>query len=135
MRQAAMIALLIVLCSTSVVYGSKKNSLRPADVLANEVMTKAIYQKTAVVARAKECHLHISFQTVNAAFDLPLRGTKVVLTDNEDGIIVMNRNMTRTIRGRSPEVFERLTLRFSRDNIKPMLKRFDEAIMFCSKKG
>jgi hypothetical protein len=82
-----------------------------------------------------ECRLHINFQSVNAVFDLPLKGTTVAETDSEDAIVVKNKSMTRRIKERAPEYFEHLTLRFNRLNVKSVMKSFNEAIAACNAKG
>lgn len=135
MRYGTIVGLMVILCTASVASGGAKKAPGKADTLANEVMSKIVYRNSSVQATVEECRLHIRFETLDAAFNLPLQGTTVVQTDTADGILVMNKNMTRTIKDRAPEAFERLTLRFHHDSIQPMLKIFSDAIATCSSPG
>ncbi|MDH4161924.1 MAG: hypothetical protein OEW15_04455 [Nitrospirota bacterium] len=132
MRHATFIGLLIVLVTASTAYGEKKNPASAADILAKEVSSKIICRKSNVEARADACRLHIHFEKMNAAFDLPLQGTIVSPSDAEDAVVVKNTNMTRSINGNAPESFEQLTLRFQKDMVGPMLKTFNDAIAICN---
>ena len=105
---------------------------REAQILAKEMMSKAAHRTSNVRARAEECRLYITFEPQNASFDLPLQGTLVAQTKTRDGIVVQNKNMTRTIKDRAPESFERLLLRFHRDQLQSMLKTFENAIATCN---
>ena len=112
--------------------GEKRGTPREAHVLAKDMMSKVAHRASNVRARAEECSLHISFEPQHASFDLPLQGTIVALTKTRDGIVVQNKNMTRTIKDRAPESFERLLLRFHRDQLQSMLKTFEQAIATCN---
>lgn len=111
----------------------KRSAPREAQILAQEMTSKIVYRQSNVRARAEECRLYISFEPQNAAFDLPLQGTTIAQTFTRDGIVVLNKNMTRTIRDRAPESFERLLLRFHRDQMQSMLKTFENAIATCNR--
>lgn len=135
MRYRAVFVLLVIVCTASVAHGGKKNASKKADLLAKEVMSKVIYHNTNILARAEECSLRISFETLNTVFHLPLAGTTIAQTGAEDSILVANKNMTRTIKGRAPEPFEQLTLRVRRDSVQSMLRSFRDAVASCSKKS
>lgn len=131
MKYVPLFSLLVAVCAASVVYGENGKASGPANALANEVMSKVVYRSANVRARAEACRLRISFEPHGAVFDLPLHGTTVAQTATQDGVLVKNKNMTRTIRDRAPESFEQLTLRLHRDQVRSMLRTFDNAIASC----
>ena len=135
MLYGAMVGLMVTLLTVSGAYGVSNISSREADILANEVMSKVVYRSSNILARSEKCSLHINFEALNAVFDLLLQGTTVEQIVNEDAILVMNKNMTRTIGGREPESFGKLTLRLQRGMTQPMLKAFNNAIATCGGKG
>lgn len=131
MRFAAVIGLLVIIGTASVALGEKKNAPPEADVLAKEVMSKVVFRSSTVLARVDDCRLNIRFDATDAAFDLPLQETAVKPAETDDGIVVTNRNMTRTIKNRAPESFQRLALRTHRDMMQPLIKAFQDAIAAC----
>ena len=129
---ASLFAMLIIVGLTSGAYGADKRAVKEVSRLAEEVQGKIISRTDASVkVQAHECWLHIEFTDNNVAFDLPLQGTKTAETDLEDGIIVQNRYMTRTVSGREPEAFERLLLKFGRHNSGEIKQSFESAINAC----
>jgi mannitol-specific phosphotransferase system IIBC component len=136
MRLIVVFGLVMVVCTATVAYGGRKDSsFKETSALANEVAAKIVYRAGAnVSATADGCRLHINFESLKASFELPLQGTAVAETDSEDGIVITNKSMTRRIKDREPEAFERLTLRFNRFNVKSILKTFEDAIAACNAK-
>ncbi|OGW34458.1 MAG: hypothetical protein A2010_14285 [Nitrospirae bacterium GWD2_57_9] len=135
MRYVLVFVLVIVASTATVAYGGKKNNpSRETTLLASEVAGKIVSRPgtTVSVTAPDSCRLHISFESVNASFDLPLQGSTVSLADAEDGLIVENKSMTRKIKDRAPEAFERLTLRFNRTTVKSVMKTFSDAIASCN---
>lgn len=135
MRQIAVLGLIMLVCTATAAYGGKKNTpVRETTMLASEVASKIVYRSGTVVSVSAPdaCRLSINFETLNASFDIPLQGSLVSENDAEDSIVLENKNMTRKIKDRAPEVFERVTLRFSRLNIKSVMKSFSEAISACN---
>lgn len=135
MRNLVVSILMIVICSAAA-YGGNKSTAREMDQFANEVAAKLVYRPDVNISvRARDCRLHIEYVSINVAFDLPLHGTTVAETDTEDGVILSNANMRRTIKDRNPEAFERLILRFDRKNVKSMVKTFENAVKACAGGG
>jgi hypothetical protein len=119
----------------TVAYGGKKNAPgKETSQLVSEVAAKIVSSSgTIVLVSAPDaCRLNINFQSLNASFDIPLKGSTVIESETDDSIVVQNKNMTRKIKDRAPEAFERLSLRFSRPNLKPVLKSFTDAISACN---
>lgn len=134
MRNAAMLSLIMVICFTGSAFGAGRGSVKEQELsqFAKEVGAKIVYRNGAPVSvSAHECLLHIEFNSLNAAFDLPLQGTATAETEAEDGIVLNNSAMTRTLSGRSPETFQNLILRFHRTDVKPMMKSFERVIAAC----
>ncbi len=136
MRNILVFGLLVmVFCTAAVSYGGQKNTPRSeTNLLASEMAAKIVYRKgtTVTVSAPDACLLHINFEPLNASFDLPLQNAKVVENDADDSIAVQSSHMTRKIKDRAPEAFERLTLRFSRANLKSVMKTFTDAISACN---
>lgn len=127
--------LMMVVCTAAVSYGGQKNKPQSeTSLLASEMSAKIVYRKgtTVTVSAPNACLLHINFEPLNASFDLPLQDATVVQNDTDDSIAVQSNHMTRKIKDRAPEAFERLTLRFSRENLKSVMKSFTDAISACS---
>ncbi|MDA8100752.1 MAG: hypothetical protein M0042_14140 [Nitrospiraceae bacterium] len=133
MRYAVtLVAVLIVMGFAGGVQASEKKTASEVARLAAEVQGKVVAKTAAdVKVQARGCWLHIEFAANNAVFDLPLAGTKATETEMEDGIILENNHMTRQIGSRSPEIFERLILKFGRHNVKPVMETFGHAIKSC----
>lgn len=135
MRQIAVLGLILVVCTAANAHGGKKNApIRETNLLASQVAAKIVYRAGTVVtvSAPDACRLNINFESLNASFDIPLQGSTIMENDAEDSIVIQNRNMTRKIKDRAPEVFEQVTLRFNRANIKSVLKSFTEAISACN---
>ena len=87
MRYVLVFVLVIVASTATVAYGGKKNNpSRETTLLASEVAGKIVSRPgtTVSVTAPDSCRLHISFESVNASFDLPLQGSTVSLADAED---------------------------------------------------
>lgn len=128
-----LVALFVVFgLSVGVQAADKQRGVKEVRRLAEEVQGKIISRTDASVkVQAKECWLHIEFTDNNVVFDLPLLGTKMAETDLEDGLIIQNRYMTRTVSGREPEAFNRLLLKFGRHNSDAVKQSFEHAIDAC----
>jgi hypothetical protein len=133
MRHAvSLFAMLAVVGSAAGVQSETVTVAKEVTQLAAEIQEKVVSRSEGDIrVQARGCWLHIEFGSHNAAFDLPLQGTQVSKTDMEDGIILLNSNMTRTISGRGSEVFESLILRFKRHNVNPVTETFENAIRAC----
>jgi hypothetical protein len=81
--------------------------------------------------RARNSQLHIEYGSLHVAFDLALKDTTLSENETEDGIILSNSKMTRTLKGKVPEPYERVILRFERKTVKSMLKTFENAVTTC----
>ncbi len=137
MRNILVLGLLVmVVCTAAVTYGGQKNDTPRSEtnLLASEMAAKIVYRKgtTVTVSAPNACLLHINFEPLNASFDLPLQDATVIHSDGDDSIAVQSAHMTRKIKDRAPEAFERLTLRFNRLNIKSVVKTFTDAISACN---
>ena len=132
MRNLVATVLMIVMCSATVAYAGNKNKAKDMAQFANEVASKLVYRPDVNISvRAQDCHLHIEYGSLNVAFDLPLRGTTLAENETEDGIILSNRQMTRTLKDKTPEAYERIILRFDRKTNKTMIKTFENVIAVC----
>ncbi len=135
---AAILAVMIILCAAAGAYGGERTAARKGDMaqFANELAAKIVYRSDAGISvNAQDCHLHIEYGALNVAFDLPLQGTTMDEAGTDDGILLRNKYMTRTIKDRNPEAFEAMLLRFHRNDIEPMMKVFERAIRDCSATG
>ena len=136
MRTVLATILIILACSATVAYGGGRNTAKAMAQFANEVAAKVLYRKDVNVAvRADNCNLHIEYGKLNVAFDLPLSGTTLEETDTEDGIILSNAQMTRTLKDKTPETYSQLILRFERKDIKSIRKTFEDAVGICTHDG
>lgn len=132
MRNLLAIILMIIICSASVAYGGNKRTSGDLSHFANEIAAKLVYRPDANISvRAHDCRLHIEYGALEVAFDLPLKGTTLEENGSEDGIILSNANLTRTVKNRVPEVYERIILRFDRKTVKMMMTAFEDAIAAC----
>ncbi len=132
MRYLPGIAAVVAAVMASAAFGADRSASKAADRLAAEVQGKIVSRTdNDVKVRARDCSLRIEFQDNNVSFDLPLQGTTLTATDLEDGIILLNRSMTRTIADRQPEVFERLVLKFGRYHSGSVMEAFASAIKAC----
>lgn len=132
MRNLVATVLMIVMCSATGAYAGSKNTSKDMAQFANEVAAKLVYRPDVNISvRAQDCHLHIEYGSLNVAFDLPLKGTTLAENETEDGIILSNRQMTRTLKDKNPEAYERIILRFDRKTNKTMMKTFENVITVC----
>jgi hypothetical protein len=133
MKTVSFIVILFVLCCTAWASGVDPKAGKAGDQLASEIEAKlANGSQAKVKASAHDCKLHIEFSAHNVSFDLPLQGTEVsTIVGTEDSLFVSNPRMTRTIRDRGPETFEKLMLRFGRETISDIKTVFDQAIRSC----
>lgn len=126
------IAVFFMVCVATGAQGADKQTTKEVNQLAAEVQNKIVSRTDAEVkVQARGCWLHIEFAANNATFDLPLVGTVMAETDMEDGIVLQNTHMVRTISNRAPESYERLILKFGRYNSKPVIESFENAIKAC----
>ncbi len=136
MRNLLAAVLIILLGSSTGAFGSNKNPSKALTQFANEVAAKIVYrQDVSVAVRADNCRLHIEYGKLNVVFDLPLNGTMLTEADTEDGIILSNAQMTRTLKDKMPETYTQLILHFERKDVKPMLKSFENAVGICANEG
>lgn len=127
--------LMIVICSAAEAHGGEKARNRESAQFANEVAAKIVYRSDANISvRANDCRLRIEYGALSAAIDLPLQGTTLAETDTEDGVILSNAQMTRTLKGGNPEAYEQFILRFERKHVKSMMNAFQNAIAACGGK-
>ena len=132
---AAVISILMVACFTSGAYGAAKHSAREREMtqFAKELSSMVVYRSGADIAvSAQDCRLHIEFTSRKVAFDLPLAGTKIASSDSEDGVVLSNDAMTRTVGDRVPEAFPSLILHSNHLDVRPVMKLFEHAIALCS---
>lgn len=128
-----MIVVVAVIGIASPASAGKKNLSRELTQFANEVAARIVYRAdTSIKVSVQGCSLHIEYGSIGTAFDTPLQGSKLSETYMEDGIVLQNAGMTRTIKGKASEPFEQLILRFDRANIKTMMRAFDRAVATCS---
>ncbi|MGE5838545.1 MAG: hypothetical protein ACM34H_01325 [Deltaproteobacteria bacterium] len=139
MRRMSLLTMMVISCCfTAGAHGGGKSAAldRNTAQFANEVASKIVYRSDAEISvSARNCRLRIEFGTLEATFDLPLQGTTIAETASEDGIVLNNKQLTRTIKNKAPEAFENLILRFNKNDVKPMLKAFDRVITACNGKG
>jgi hypothetical protein len=129
---ASLIATMVFVVLATGAQAIEKNVVREVTRLASEVEGK-IASKTdkEVTVEARGCWLHIDFASNNVMFDLPLLGTQVTKTDLEDGLVLQNNHMVRTVSSRTPETFEKLILKFGRYNTGEIMDSFEKAIKAC----
>ncbi len=132
MRDLMVAVLMIAICSGTGAYAGSKNNSKEMAQFANEIAAKLVYKPEANISvRAQDCHLHIEYGSLHVAFDLPLKGTTLAENETEDGIILSNAQMTRTLKDRNPEAYERIILKFDRKTNKTMMKTFENVITVC----
>jgi hypothetical protein len=127
-----LLAVLAVLGIAAGAQGAEKKAAREVGRLASEVQNKIVSKTDSDISvQARGCWLHIEFASNNVTFDLPLLGTRMDETDLEDGIVLQNTHMIRTVSTREPESFEKLILKFGRYNSRPVMDAFESAIKAC----
>lgn len=130
------VAVAAVIGIVSPALAGNKKLVRDITQFANEVASRIVYRAdTTVTVSAQGCTLHVEYGSIGTAFDIPLQGTKVSETYMEDGIVLQNEGMTRTVRGRDSEPFGQVILRFDRSDIKTMMQAFERAVAACNSPG
>ncbi len=123
---------LIAFTLASDAYGGSRNASGDLSQFANEIASKLIQRSDMnVTVRARNCRLHIEYESLQVAFNLPLKDTTLAESGADDGVILSNSSMTRTLKGGNPEKFERLILRFDRKTVKSVIKSFEKVIAGC----
>lgn len=134
MRNLMIAILLTIVTSVLAVIEARGGNRGSGDMsqFANEIAAKLVYRPDAnILVRAQNCRLHIEYGALHVSFDLPLKDTTLAESETEDGIILTNSKMTRTLKGKGPEPYERIILRFERKTVKSMLKTFENAVTAC----
>ena len=109
---------------------SAEKTGKQVTTLATEIEGKILMKdKTQVKVQAEGCRIAIAFVNKNVTFHLPLAGTKV--TADDETLLVVNSEMTRTFVNREREPFSRLVLRFGTDAVNQVKSAFDQAILAC----
>lgn len=128
----SLVAMLIAVGFAMNAQGADKQTAKEVSRLATEVQGKIVSKTHAdVKVEARGCWLHIEFASNNVAFDLPLQGTQIAVTDLNEALVLENRHMKRTFAGRSPENFEKLILKFGKINSDRVKQSFEKAINAC----
>ncbi len=125
------VVFVLVIASSAADAADRKND-HEMERLSREVRIRMAYRSSeAVRVSALNCRLHVEFGLHHVAFDLPLRGTTVEHAEADNGLVLVNPEMTRTVREGAPERFERLILRIEPDSVREVHRIFESAIAGC----
>ena len=114
-------------------FGARTNQIKETALLADQMTANMLYRAgSKVSATADGCRLQINFESAQAVFDIPLKSTTLAEDQVEGMIVIKNDNMTRKIKDRTPERFDRLAVRMNRSNVKSIINSFENAIAACS---
>ena len=121
-----------ICCFGTAALATQGKTAKEVTVLVKEIEGKVISRSnTSISVKAAGCSLSIEFRPQCVVFDLPLAGAKVVESGLDSCLIIINSRMIRTVPSRTPETFERLTLRFGKHDLLPMKTAFEQAIQAC----
>ena len=121
-----------LLYAVGAVAGSASKTEKDATILAKAVEGGIIKKKDETVrVETKGCQISIEFTSHKVTFSAPLRGSRIMESDNADGVVLVNSEMTRKFRDRPAEPYDRLYLRFDRTAIEKMVTHFQQMIRAC----
>ena len=133
MRIGVLVVTMIALLAAAAGYADNTNTaVKNAAALAREIENGSIKKANeSVRVESRDCQLSIEFTNHNVTFQVPLGSSRVIETDNGDSVVLINSAMTRKIRDRAAEPYERLYLRFDRKTIVQMKTQFEQVIRAC----
>lgn len=126
----AIIVLLLFFAASAFAEGGRTG--KDAADLAKEVEGKIVKRANeSVRVQSVGCQFSIEFATHRVTFQVPLRGSRIMASDDDAGIVLMSSSMIRKFRDREAEPYERLFLRFDRATVDQMVSEFQQAIRAC----
>jgi hypothetical protein len=132
MRAGAQLIRGVCLLSSGAALAGSVDSGKSAALLAKEVESRIIVKANeSVRVDTKGSQLSIEFTNYNVSFLTPFRGSKIMESENADGVVLINSGMTQKVRDRNEESYTRLFLRFDRKTIDHIMMQFQEVIQAC----
>jgi hypothetical protein len=132
MGSSVIVIMMMILMFTAGAHAGSAKQEKDVVLLAKEIESKIVKKKNeAVRVQTDGCQVSIEFTNHNVIFLVPLRGVRIMVSGNSEGVELVNSGMVRKFADRDAEPYERLFLRFEPDVVDQIITRFKQVILAC----